>query len=176
MAVTISGDVRKFMVFLLPSFLARKFLLNEVKITLVSFGAASPLSHWPIQGPHALASTIAPFSSNVLIKPSLSIVARICSDPGVTKKGILGFKPTLAACLMIEAARDMSWYDEFVHEPIKPAVMVSGHSFSLVVSLSLEIGVDKSGVNGPFTLGSSVLRSISIIWSYSQPGSAVMYW
>ena len=47
MAVTISGEVKKFMVFLLPSFLARKFLLNEVKMALKSvdvFGT-SVLSH-----------------------------------------------------------------------------------------------------------------------------------
>ncbi len=110
-AVTISGEVKKFIVFLLPSFLALKFLLKEVQIELVSldFLSISTRSHWPIHGPQALAKTIAPFEVNVSIKPSLSIVALICSEPGVTKNGIFGFKPAFSACLTNETALDISW-------------------------------------------------------------------
>ena len=88
---------------------------------------------------------MAPLLSKVFIKPSLSIVALICSDPGVTKNGIFGFNPTASACLMIETARDISWYEELVHEPINPAETVSGQPSFWAVSPNLEIGVDKSG-------------------------------
>ncbi len=47
------------------------------------------LFHCPIQGPHALARTIAPMSFNGLSIPSRSIVALICSDPGVTVNWVL---------------------------------------------------------------------------------------
>jgi hypothetical protein len=36
-----------------------------------------------MQGPQALARTTPPISSNVLRKPSFSIVKRTCSEPGV---------------------------------------------------------------------------------------------
>ena len=40
--------------------------------------------HWPMQGPHALARTVAPACSKVLVRPSRSMVARTFSEPGVT--------------------------------------------------------------------------------------------
>jgi hypothetical protein len=43
---------------------------------------------WPIHGPQALARTTAPTSSNTSLIPSRSIVARICSEPGVQRNGI----------------------------------------------------------------------------------------
>ena len=43
--------------------------------------------HWPMQGPQALASTVPPTLSKISIKPSRSMVARICSLPGVMVKG-----------------------------------------------------------------------------------------
>lgn len=42
----------------------------------------------PIHGPHALANTVAPVFSNSSVILSRSIVALICSDPGVQRKGI----------------------------------------------------------------------------------------
>ena len=43
--------------------------------------------HWPIQGPQALASTVPPTLLNTSIRPSRSIVALICSLPGVMVNG-----------------------------------------------------------------------------------------
>lgn len=43
-----------------------------------------------------------------LTYPSLSIVARICSDPGVTVNWALHFRPLSKACLATEAARPIS--------------------------------------------------------------------
>lgn len=52
----------------------------------------------PMQGPQAFASTIPPKSSNIFDSPSLCIVARTCSDPGVTVKSVFAFKPFSRAC------------------------------------------------------------------------------
>jgi len=41
----------------------------------------------PMHGPHALANTVAPVSSRSSVTLSRSIVALICSDPGVQRKG-----------------------------------------------------------------------------------------
>jgi hypothetical protein len=41
----------------------------------------------PMQGPQAFARTTAPTSCNTDVTLSRSIVARICSDPGVHRKG-----------------------------------------------------------------------------------------
>lgn len=41
----------------------------------------------PMHGPHAFASTKAPTSSSAEVNPSRSIVARICSEPGVHRNG-----------------------------------------------------------------------------------------
>jgi hypothetical protein len=46
--------------------------------------------HWPMQGPHALASTVPPTASNASISPSRAMVARICSLPGVMQNGTCG--------------------------------------------------------------------------------------
>ena len=58
---------------------------------------------WPIQGPHAFARTTTPTSCKVLVIPSRSIVARICSEPGVHRKGTLAVNPAPCACFAMSA-------------------------------------------------------------------------
>ena len=43
--------------------------------------------HWPMQGPQALARTVPPTLLKTSIRPSRSMVALICSLPGVIVKG-----------------------------------------------------------------------------------------
>ena len=64
--------------------------------------------HWPMQGPHAFARTVPPAEENVESVLSRSSVARICSLPGVIKKGALGVRPAAEACLTRSSARVMS--------------------------------------------------------------------
>src|SRR5258708_3874398 len=73
---------------------------SEHTVLLTGFGAF-PLQHviracWlqskreltcPMHGPHAFASTAAPTPSSAEVNPSLSMVARICSEPGVHRNG-----------------------------------------------------------------------------------------
>ena len=54
------------------------------------------------------------------MKPSRSIVFLTCSEPGVIVNLVFRLAPLFTACLAIEAALEMSSYDELVHEPIKP--------------------------------------------------------
>ena len=75
--------------------------------------------HWPMHGPQALASTVAPIASRSASRPSRSIVARTCSEPGVMSSSVLAVSPCAAADRAIDAARVMSSYDELVHEPIE---------------------------------------------------------
>jgi hypothetical protein len=79
----------------------------------------------------------------------LSIVARICSEPGVTVNRDFALMPWSRASRAIEAARDISSYEEFVQEPIRPTFNSSGQLLALTASLNLEIGVARSGVKGP---------------------------
>ncbi len=81
-----------------------------------------------MHGPHALASTVAPIASRSASRPSRSIVARTCSDPGVTSSWVLARRPCAAACRAIDAARAMSSYDEFVQEPISAVDTVGRHT------------------------------------------------
>ncbi len=60
------------------------------------------------------------------------------------------FSPLSATCLARLAARLISSYEELVHEPIKPTSIFVGQPFSAATSLTLERGVARSGVNGPF--------------------------
>ena len=53
--------------------------------------------HWPMQGPHALARTVAPASSKSLTKPSFSMFTCTALEPGVTKNGILYLSPAASA-------------------------------------------------------------------------------
>lgn len=59
----------------MPSLRLAKFLLYEVMMVFFS-PCFEERFHWPMHGPHALASTVAPASSNVDVKPSRAIVAR----------------------------------------------------------------------------------------------------
>ena len=70
--------------------------------------ATSVRFHCPMQGPHALASTVPPSFSKTSTRPSRSIVARICSEPGVIVKGTFALIPAASACLATDAARCMS--------------------------------------------------------------------
>ena len=115
-------------------------------------------SHCPMQGPHALAKTSPPTFSNDSIWPSRAIVARTCSEPGVIVNLLLASRPCCLACLAMDAARDMSSYDEFVQEPISPTLSSAGQLFFSTASLNLEIGVARSGVKGPLIWGSSSER------------------
>ena len=63
---------------------------------------------WPMQGPQALASTSPPAFSSAASRPSRWMVARICSEPGVTSSCDCSFRPAAAACLAIDAALVMS--------------------------------------------------------------------
>ena len=58
-----------------PSLRLAKFLLYEVMMVFLS-PCFSARFHCPMHGPHALARTVAPASSNVAVKPSRVIVAR----------------------------------------------------------------------------------------------------
>ncbi len=164
-AIIISGLPIKFRVFRWPSFLPGKFLLKVVTMVFLSSLSNSGLDHCPIQGPHAFAKTVAPISFSELIWPSLSIVPRICSEPGVTRSGTLDFIPLALACSAKLAALDMSSYDEFVQLPINATEIGSMYSWDLTSSDKSEIFLAKSGVWGPTMCGSSVVRSISIILS-----------
>jgi len=64
--------------------------------------------HWPMQGPQALASTVAPTASSFASWPSRSIVARTCSDPGVISNGVFRRSPWSASCPAIAAIFSMS--------------------------------------------------------------------
>ncbi len=83
-AVTISGDEINASVNSLPSFLALKFLLNEVIMELGCFSVKSFLFHCPMQGPQELESIIAPKSSSSFKIPSFFNVSYICVEPGDT--------------------------------------------------------------------------------------------
>ena len=100
-------------------------------------------------GPQAFASTFAPISFNAFIWPSLSIVPRIISDPGVTWRGIFTFTPFDFACSAISEALDMSSYDEFVQLPISATEIVSRKLFFFNSLASFDMGLAKSGVCGP---------------------------
>ena len=64
--------------------------------------------HCPMHGPHAFASTMASISWSAPICPSRSIVARTCSEPGVTINSVAAETPRPDACRATSAARDMS--------------------------------------------------------------------
>ena len=53
--------------------------------------------HWPMHGPHALASTVAPIASRSASRPSRSMVARTCSEPGVMSSGVFTRRPAALA-------------------------------------------------------------------------------
>jgi hypothetical protein len=72
--------------------------LGEVAVVAVDDGVllafgTSDRAHWPMHGPQALASTVAPAASKVSSRPSRSIVARTCSEPGVIISSVFTFRP-----------------------------------------------------------------------------------
>ena len=60
----------------------RKGYAGRVALTLTPGGAFR--FHWPMQGPHAFASTTPPASSKIAVNPSASIAFATATDPGVT--------------------------------------------------------------------------------------------
>src|SRR5579859_4675900 len=105
---------------------AGKLRLKEVMIEFLSPFLMSSRFHWPMHGPHALASTVAPTASSDAIWPSRLIVAWICSDPGDTRNGMLIFAPCARACSATSTVRAMSSYDELVQLPTSADVKWSG--------------------------------------------------
>ena len=120
-----------------------------------------------MHGPQALASTVAPTASRSASSPSRSIVARICSEPGVISNSVLAVRPLAAAWRAIDAARVMSSYDELVHDPIRVELTSSGQPFSRAwaPTPSAPTRWARSGEWGPLIIGLSWSRSISISWS-----------
>src|SRR5690606_17105117 len=116
-AITVSGEVTKASVLEDPSLRLGKLRLYEFTIVFGCPVIDSGRDHWPMQGPQALASTVAPTASRSASRPSRSIVARICSEPGVTSSSVWAVRPLAAAWRAIDATRVMSSYDEFVQEP-----------------------------------------------------------
>jgi len=107
-AVTSSGPATKECVAGLPSFLLAKLRLYDVIIVFFSPGSIPCRFHCPIQGPQALASTFPPIFVNTSSCPSLSIVALICSDPGVITNSDLAFNPLDAASFAMFADLSIS--------------------------------------------------------------------
>ena len=107
-ATTVSGDVTNDRVLAEPSLRFGKLRLNELTMVFGLSMASAGRSHWPMHGPQALASTVAPMASRSAMRPSRSMVARICSEPGETSSGVLTIRPFADARRAIEAARVMS--------------------------------------------------------------------
>ena len=142
--------------FALPSLRFGKLRLYELTIVFFADGSMSVRSHWPMHGPQALASTVAPMASRSASRPSRSIVARTCSEPGVTSSWVFAVRPFADAWRAIDAARVMSSYEEFVHEPMSADDTFSGQSFAFAAApISLTLWA-RSGVCGPLISGSSV--------------------
>ena len=123
-AATNSGEATKACVLGLPSFLFAKFRLNDVTIEFGRSGFSVSRFHCPIQGPQAFAIMVAPTSSNSVNIPSRSAVKRTCSEPGLIINWALTDTPFDFASFTIEAALDISSYEELVQEPIKPTSIV----------------------------------------------------
>ena len=103
--MTVSGLVTKLSVFADPSLRLGKLRLNELTMVFGLPVTDAGRSHWPMHGPHALASTVAPMASRSASSPSRSMVARICSDPGVMSSSVLARSPAAAAWRATDAAR-----------------------------------------------------------------------
>lgn len=72
--------------------------------------------------------------------------------------GTLTLRPAAVACLAMLATRDMSSYDELVHEPMRPAESSSFQLLDETNEANLDRGVERSGVKGPLRCGSSSER------------------
>ena len=73
-----------------------------------SFLSAPDRDHCPMHGPQALVNIFVPRSSKVLIKPSLSMVYRTSSEPGLIPNSAAGFNPFDTACAAMDAALEIS--------------------------------------------------------------------
>src|SRR5438445_12823429 len=104
--------------------------------------------HWPMQGPHALANTVAPIASRSASRPSRSIVARTRSEPGVTSSGVFTPTPAWEAWRAIDAVRAISSYDELLHEPISAELIFSGQTFSMACAPTSDIVSAEPGEGG----------------------------
>src|SRR5664279_5150784 len=119
-AVTISGEATNPYVLGFPSVRFAKFLLKEWMIVFTFLLLASFLAHCPIHGPHAFAKTCPPIFLKSSSNPSRSVIALICSEPGVIVNSDLAISFWASAFFTTDAALEMSSYDEFVHDPISP--------------------------------------------------------
>ena len=126
-----------------------KFLLKEWIIVLTFLLSESLRAHCPIHGPHAFAKTSPPIFLNISRNPSLSVIDRICSEPGVIVNSDFATSLLDKASFTTDAALERSSYDEFVHEPISPTSTSTGQLFLTASSFIREMGVARSGVKGP---------------------------
>ena len=92
-AITVSGEVTNDNVFDEPSLRFGKLRLYELTIVFGWPVIDSGRDHCPMHGPQAFARTVAPTASRSARRPSRSIVARICSEPGVTSNSVLAVRP-----------------------------------------------------------------------------------
>ena len=99
-----------------------------------------------MHGPHAFANTSPPIFLNNSRKPSRSAINLICSEPGLIVNSDFATSFLDRASLTTEAAREISSYDELVHDPMSPTSTSIGHLFFTASSFILEIGVARSGV------------------------------
>ena len=145
-AITVSGLVTKLRVLAEPSLRFGKFRLNELTMVFGLSVTSFDRSHWPMQGPQAFARTVAPIASRSASNPSRSIVARICSEPGVISSSTLLFSPCAFACLATDAALVMSSYEELVQLPMSADEISSGQPFSFAAcSIASPILCARSG-------------------------------
>ena len=79
------------------------------------------------------------------------MVYLICSEPGLIKYSAFAFKCFEETCFAKLTAREISSYEELVQDPNKPTEIFVGQALAKATSFNFEIGVAKSGVNGPLT-------------------------
>ena len=106
--MVISGLPMKARVSGFASFLPGKLRLNDVTMVLRWPFLISSRRHCPMQGPQALARTVAPTDSSAAIWSSRLMVSKIWLLPGVTRRGTAIFAPCSLACSATSAAREMS--------------------------------------------------------------------
>ncbi|TPW12295.1 MAG: hypothetical protein FD127_2731 [Acidimicrobiaceae bacterium] len=161
-AMTVSGEVTKLSVLAEPSLRFGKLRLNELTIVLGRPVMLAGRSHCPMHGPQAFASTVAPIASRSAMRPSRSIVARVCSEPGVTSSSVFALSPLAAAWRAIEAARVMSSYELLVQLPTRAAEISSGQSLARASApTAAPTRLARSGECGPLMSGFNWSRSIS---------------
>ena len=68
----------------------------------------------------SIVNIVAPQFFKMEMKPSRATVYLTCSEPGLIPNSAFGFNPFLLLACAMEAALEISSYDELVHEPINP--------------------------------------------------------